>query len=52
MELQDRTLFPVDLFVTKLSGVGADAVFLGIVRIAADDDAQLVSLLASTIRQM
>jgi hypothetical protein len=48
--LQDRSLFPIDLFVTKLSGVGADAVFLGIVRVAADEDAQLVSLLASSRR--
>jgi hypothetical protein len=29
--------------VTKLSGTGADAVFLGICRVAADDDTQLVS---------
>lgn len=42
--VQDRSLFPIDLVVTKLSGTGSDAVFLGILRVAADEDTQLVSI--------
>lgn len=30
--LQDRSIFPLSLFIQRLSGVGADTIFMGIMR--------------------
>jgi hypothetical protein len=30
--LQDRTMFPSDLWVRRLSGTGAESVFMGVLR--------------------
>eukprot|EP00883_Tetradesmus_obliquus_P002715 jgi/Sobl393_1/12921/SZX78204.1 len=39
---KDRSVFPILLAVQKLSGVGADAIFMGVLRNRVDDDPNIV----------
>jgi len=41
---QDRTVFPVTMVVTKLTGSGQDQVFMGVVRQAITEDPSVVRL--------
>jgi hypothetical protein len=41
-------VFPVSLVVTKLSGTGSEAIFMGVVKAAVSDDPTLVKLWATT----
>jgi hypothetical protein len=34
---KDRYVFPIDLVVTKVSGDGADAIFMGVIHESAED---------------
>jgi hypothetical protein len=42
--LQDRSVFPILLAVQKLSGVGADSIFMGVIRNRVDDDPSVVKV--------
>ena len=44
---KDRSVFPMTLVVTKISGSGADSVFLGVMRTTNNDDANLVKVWAT-----
>ncbi len=41
---QDRSVFPITLCVTKLSGTGQDSIFMGIMREALHTDPSLVKV--------
>jgi hypothetical protein len=42
--MQDRSVFPIVLAVQKLSGVGADSIFMGVVRNRVDEDPNTVKV--------
>ena len=49
---QDRTVFPITLVVTKISGSGGDSVFLGVLRTTNTDDANRVKVWATPSGQI
>ena len=51
-QTQDRTVFPITLVVTKISGSGGDSVFLGVLRTTNNDDANIVKLWATPSGQI